>query len=304
MPPEAWTILKLLDWATAYFKSHHIEQPRPDAEILLAYALDIERIDLYVQYDRPLESTELATFRRLIQRRVDREPVAYIVGEKGFWSLDLKVTPDVLIPRPETEILVEVALSIIPSKPLQRTFRILDLGTGSGAVVLALARERAGHCYYAIDCSHSALTVARDNARSHGLDKAISFSQGNWFDAVSDKGRYFDVIVSNPPYIPHADLDMLPQEISRYEPRQALDGGPDGLDSIRLIIEKAATYIIPGGWLLFEIGHDQWASVEQLMTASTAYADVTVVKDYSGLDRVVRARAKSGPDRCRQKTDC
>ena len=294
MPPEAWTILKLLDWATAYFKSHHIEQPRPDAEILLAYALDIERIDLYVQYDRPLESTELATFRRLIQRRVDREPVAYIVGEKGFWSLDLKVTPEVLIPRPETEILVETALSIIPPEPLPRPFRILDLGTGSGAVVLALARERAGHCYYAIDCSHGALTVARDNARSHGLDKAIAFFQDSWFDAVSGKGRYFDVIVSNPPYVSSTDLEMLPPEISQYEPRQALDGGPDGLDAIRLIIEKAVTYMVPDGWLLFEIGYDQWASVEQLMTASTAYTDVTVIKDYSGLDRVVRARAKRG----------
>jgi len=291
MPPEAWTTLKLLKWATGYFKSHHIDQPRATAEILLAHTLDMERVDLYVHYDRPLEARELAVFKGLIQRRLQREPVAYIVGEKGFWSLDLKVTRDVLIPRPETEILVEAALSIIPRQLSSKRFTILDLGTGSGGIILALARERPGHQFYGVDCSQEAVTLARDNARRHELDNAITFLHGNWFDAVCDKEGYFDLIVSNPPYISHDDLGTLPPEISQYEPSQALDGGADGLDAIRLIIEKAGAYLSPGGWLVFEIGCDQRDAVEKLMSASGAYSDVTVIKDYSGFDRVVRARA-------------
>ncbi len=292
MPPETWTILKLLKWATAYFESHHIEQPRAASEILLAHTLSVGRVDLYTQYDRPLELKELGVFKEFIQRRIQKEPVAYIVGQKGFWSLDLEVTPDVLIPRPETEVLVETALSIVPPEPLPKPLSILDLGTGSGAIVLALASERAGHRFYGVDCSNKALAVAQNNARRHGVEGAITFLQGNWFEAVEDRRRHFDLIVSNPPYIPNPDFEMLPLEISQYEPRQALDGGPDGLNAIRHIVEQAPAYMTPGGWLLFEIGYNQRASVERLMRASGAYTDFFVIKDYSGFDRVVRARAK------------
>jgi len=292
MPPEAWTILELLKWTTAYFTSHHIEQPRAAGEILLAHALGVGRVDLYIQYDRPVEPRELGVFKGLIQRRIQREPVAYIVGEKGFWSLDLKVTPDVLVPRPETEVLVETALSIIPPAPASKPFTVLDLGTGSGAIVLALARERLGHGFYGVDNSHKALAVAQDNAGRYELDAAVTFLLGNWFDAVGDRHGHFDLIISNPPYISSRDLEELPIEVSQYEPRAALDGGPDGLDAIRLIIERAAAHLSPGGWLLFEIGYDQRAEVERLMAASTSYADVTVIKDHSGFDRVVRARSR------------
>ena len=292
MPPETWTILKLLKWTTDYFKSHHIEQPRAASEILLAHALGLQRVDLYIQYDRPLEPKELGVFREFIKRRLQKEPVAYIVGEKGFWSLDLKVTRDVLIPRPETERLVEAALSIIPTDPSPRPLRILDLGTGSGALVLALASERKGHRFYGVDHSHHALSVAQSNARRHGLEGAITFLQGNWFEAVEDRRGYFDLIVSNPPYVSNTEFERLPLEISQYEPRGALDGGPDGLDAIRLIIEKSRAYLTPGGWLLVEIGSNQWASVERLIMASHGYTDACVIKDYNGLDRVVRARAK------------
>jgi release factor glutamine methyltransferase len=292
MLPEAWTILKILKWTTAYFKSHQIENPRAASEILLAHALGVGRVDLYIEYDRPLEPKELEVFRGFIQRRLQREPVAYIVGEKGFWSLDLKVTRDVLIPRPETEILVETALSIIPREPSPKPFRVLDLGTGSGAVVLALAKERAGHRFYAIDCSEKALAMARDNARKHGIERLITFLKGNWFDAVGDLPGYFNLVVSNPPYISHPAFEKLPLEVSRYEPREALDGGPDGLDAIRLIIEQAPAYLTPGGWLLFEIGYDQRASIERLIALSGAYTDFAIIKDYSGLDRVVRARSR------------
>ncbi len=290
MPPETWTILKLLKWTTAYFKSHHIEQPRAAAEILLAHTLGIGRVDLYVQYDRPLESHELEVFKRFIQRRIQREPVAYIVGKKAFWSMDLKVTPDVLIPRPETETLVEAALTIIPPELGSAPLKILDLGTGSGAIVLAMASERPVHRFYAVDRSEKALAVALDNARMLDLNKAITFLQGNWFDSVRELVHYFDVIVSNPPYISSHEYKALPPEIAQYEPREALDGGSDGLDAIRLIIKETARYIVPGGRLVFEIGYDQWAAVEKLIEGSGAYSEWAVIKDYSGHDRVVRTR--------------
>ncbi|MBW1740731.1 MAG: peptide chain release factor N(5)-glutamine methyltransferase [Deltaproteobacteria bacterium] len=297
MLPETWTILKLLQWTTAHFKSHHIEQPRADAEILLAHTLGIGRIDLYVQYDRPLESHELEVFKGFIQRRIQREPVAYIVEKKEFWSMELSVTRDVLIPRPETEILVEAAITIIPPEPGTAPLRILDLGTGSGAIVLAMASERPGHSFYAVERSEKALAVAQNNARIHELDRAIRFLQGNWFDPVRNRGRYFSLIVSNPPYISHHEFKALPPEITRYEPREALDGGPDGLESIRLIIEKASEHLVPGGWLFFEIGYNQWAAVEKLIAGSKAYSDWAVIKDYRGHDRVVQARANGQSSR-------
>ena len=290
MLPETWTILKLLKWTTAYFKSHNIEQPRAAAEILLAHTLGVGRVDLYVQYDRPLESHELEVFKSFIQKRIKREPVAYIVGKKEFWSMDLKVTPDVLIPRPETETLVEAALTIIPPESGSAPLKILDLGTGSGAIVLALASERPAHRFYAVDRSEKALAVALDNARILDLDKAITFLQGHWFDSVREIVNYFDVIVSNPPYISSHEYMALPPEIAEYEPREALDGGTDGLDEIRLIIKEAARYLVPEGQLVFEIGYDQRAEVEKMIEGSGAYNEWSVIKDYSGHDRVVRTR--------------
>jgi len=293
MLPETWTILRILEWTTAYFKSHHLEQPRAAAEILLAHALGVGRVDLYVQYDRCLEVEELGLFKGFIRRRIQREPVAYIVGKKEFWSMDLKVTPDVLIPRPETETLVEAALKIIRTKPRQAPMKMLDLGTGSGAIVLAMASERPDQSFYAVDRSEKALAIARYNAQTHELDEVITFLQGNWFDPVRDRKRYFDVIVSNPPYIASHEFEDLPPEITQYEPREALEGGPDGLDEIRLIIKHASDHLVPGGWLLFEIGYDQWVAVDGLISAAKTYSDWAVIKDYSGHDRVVKAKTTS-----------
>jgi len=292
MLPETWTILKLLKWTGTYFKSHQIEQPRAAAEILLSHTLGVGRVDLYIQYDRQLEPEELELFKGFIQKRIQREPVAYIVGKKEFWSMDLKMTPDVLIPRPETETLVEAALTIVPPEPTPAPFSVLDLGTGSGAVVLAIASERPGHSFYAVDRSEKALAVAQDNAQTYELDKTITFLQGNWLDPVRDRGHYFDVIVSNPPYISSHEFEVLAPEVAKHEPRDALEGGADGLEAIRLIIKEAANCLVPGGWLLFEIGHDQWARVKKLIAESGAYSDWSVIKDYSGYDRVVRAKGR------------
>jgi release factor glutamine methyltransferase len=292
MQPETWTILKLLKWTTAYFKSHDIEQPRVDAEVLLAHTVGVTRLELYILYDRPLEQKELDVLRGLIQRRVRGEPVAYIVGKKEFWSMELQVNPHVLIPRPETEILVESAVKLIPESPSPVPWRVLDLGTGSGAVILAIASERAGQCYYAVEHSASALEVARSNARIHGLEDRIAWLQGDWFEAGSQALGRFNLIVSNPPYVSIEEFKRLPVEIGRYEPVEALQSGPDGLDAIRLIVREASNHLVPGGWLLFEMGHGHWPAVLEMIRSCGDYREWDVHKDYTGVFRVACARAK------------
>ncbi len=286
MGDETWTIIKTLRWTTAYFQSHGIDQPRTDAEVLLAHALHLKRIELYTHYDKPLRDQELKTFKSLIQRRILHEPVAYITGGKEFWSLALIVTPDVLIPRPETECLVEAALDIIPEGI---SLDILDLGTGSGAIILALAHERPGHRFSAEDRSDDALTVARKNAQRYGLEKAITFLQGDWFEGVQNLRKRFDIIVSNPPYIPTQQIEPLSPEISQHEPRYALDGGKDGLDAIRFILRTAPNYLTSNGKLFLEIGYDQCPEVADMVEELGCYKDFVCRKDYSGNNRVVRA---------------
>jgi release factor glutamine methyltransferase len=293
--PE-WTITALLKWTTSYFKSHDIDSPRTTAEILLAHILKLKRIDLYLRYDQPLSSDELLRFKTLIKRRIKREPVAYIVGTKEFWSLDLAVTPDVLIPRPETECLVEAALELLPegSKPPSGTDRkrILDLGTGSGAIILAMASQCKGHLFYASDFSFKAVALARENARRHGLDQAVYFFCGDWLMPLGNTGNRFDMILSNPPYIPARAIDHLQPEIYKYEPMLALEGDEDGLDCIRLIIEGAHRFLNPCGSLLLEIGHDQKTAIKTMIHACGEYEQIVFKKDYSGKDRIVRVRKK------------
>jgi len=289
-PP--WTILNILKWTTSYFISHRVENPRASAEILLAHVLGVKRIDLYIRYDQPLIPNELSQFKALIRRRARREPVAYIVGEREFWSMPIAVTPDVLIPRPETECLVETALATLSSSALgeypRPSPRILELGTGSGAVVLALAVELRTAVFMALDRSERAIAVARRNARRFNLDPRVHFFCGDWFACLRPQGLYFDMILSNPPYIPTAEIDRLQPEVARYEPRDALDGGADGLMSIRTIIGRAHHYLRPGGHLLLEIGYDQKADIERVVGGLSDYAHLHFIRDYSGHDRVVR----------------
>lgn len=290
-PDHQWTILRLLTWTTSYFESYHIEQARTDAETLLAHLLGLRRIDLYVQHEKPLTQGELDRFRSMVKRRAQREPVAYITGVKEFWSMALEVGPGVLIPRPETECLVEAVLEKLPECGVRP--RILELGTGSGAISLAIARESKDCQIIASDRSIHAMTIARKNANQLLTDTRLAFFCGDWFAPLSkNKGR-FNLIVSNPPYIPRQDFDGLQPEIRQFEPEEALVGGKQGLDCISQILQCAPDYLLPGGWVMLEIGWDQAKAVSNLFDVDNRYDDMTIRQDYSGHDRIVMFRKKA-----------
>lgn len=291
MPPDTpvWTILDVLKWTTAFFSDHQVEAPRVSAELLLAHVLGIGRLDLYLRYDQPLAADELAAFRALISRRKAREPVAYILGTKGFWSMDLAVTSDVLIPRPETECLVETALSFLSDTPTDAATErwVLEPATGSGAVVLALARSVPSCRFFAFDRSTAALAVARRNAARYELAGHVNFFASDWFSALGSAGHgRFDMIVSNPPYVASGEIDRLAPEIG-FEPRMALDGGADGLIPIRQILQAAGAFLSPRGRLLLEIGWDQKERIQQAAEATALYTNAVFVKDLAGHNRVV-----------------
>ena len=290
-PPDnsEWTVLRVLQWAAGYLKGRAIESPRAAAEILLAHVLGLERVQLYMRHDQPLVPAELAAFKAVIRRRLRHEPVAYITGRKGFWTLDLKVDPEVLIPRPETELLVEQALAVLKGRP--GAGRVLELGVGSGAVVIALAAASEDGRFFGCDISPGALKIARVNAQSAGVAGRVHLWAGDWFDGLAP-GSGFDLIVSNPPYVRSADIAALQPEIATYEPRPALDGGPDGLNSYRAILASAHRYLTPGGSLVLEIGCDQREAVARLADASGGYCGFDCRRDYGGLDRVVALRKK------------
>lgn len=285
-----WTILKLLKWTTAYFKSHNIENPRASSEILLAHALNLRRIDLYLRYDQPLVRRELDQFKATIKKRIKKEPVAYIVGRKEFWSMDMALNRNVLIPRPETECLVEAVLDEFPQESISGPRRILELGTGSGAIILALASQRAKDIFFASDRFYQILELAKQNAKRHHLDGRIQFFCGSWLSPVSADGPPFDIIVSNPPYIKTGQIDKLQPEIHLYEPRLALDGGADGLFCLRQIIETAHLFLSGNGSLFLEIGYDQKDEVQKIADTCGRYKFVAFTKDYGGNDRVVQIR--------------
>lgn len=287
MPEEPWTILKLLQWTTDYFKRNNVAEPRASAELLLAHVLSKDRLFLYLNYDRPMETGELAAFRTYIKRRLAGEPNQYITGTQEFWSLPFRVNPNVLIPRPETELLVEVVLEFLRSS--DSNISILDLGTGSGAIAIALARELSGVPIVATDLSMAALQLARENARMNQVDEKIHFVRSDMFAAISISSEKFTVVVTNPPYVSHAEFSKLAREIRDYEPRGALDGGPDGLTAIKYIIKEAPTVLSQTGALIMEMGADQAESVSTLVRDSQHYQSYRIIKDYSGIDRVLLA---------------
>ena len=285
---QTWTIQNLIRWAAAYLKKHHVDSPRLTAELLLSTALGSSRLDLYLNYAKPLEDAELQEFKQLLLRRARREPLAYITGVKEFWSLELRVTPAVLIPRPETECLVEEALAILRRHGQDGSGRVLDLGTGSGAIVIALATGQPQHRYTATDVSPEAIQLAIENARRLDVDNRIDFICADWFDAVAqgEGGQRFDLIVTNPPYIPSGDLQHLAPEIFEHEPHLALDGTEDGLACVRHIIESAPSFLKSGGRLLIEIGHDQSVDVREMAKSAGVYDETDFRKDMAGHRRV------------------
>ena len=287
--PPAWTVLELVKWTAGYFSRHQVESARSEAEILLAHSLGVRRIDLYLNHDQPLSDAELRQFKVLIKRRVGHEPLAYITGTREFWSLNLAVNPSVLIPRPETECLVEAVLPFLETAD-GTTRRVLDMGTGSGAIVIALAHEHPEHRYVAMDRSLAALQTARNNASAHRLAHCIDWFCGDWDAALAPGREAFDLIVSNPPYIRSRDLDGLQAEIRQHEPNLALDGSGDGLRCLQRIIETAHRFLNIGGWMALEMGYDQAGEVQSIANGVGCYGAVRVIKDYSGLDRVAVMR--------------
>ncbi len=281
-----WNISELLKWTTDYFQSHNIESPRMGAELLLSHCMDVPRLNLYLQYDKPLLPEELSLYKTMIRRRIAREPVAYITGYKGFWTLDLFVSKSVLVPRPDTECIVETALEVLKIKP-DIPLNVLDLGTGSGAIVLSLASEMPINKYFAVDVSVEAIEIAKQNAALNCPERDISFISSSWFDGLVES-ELFDLIVSNPPYIPTKDIMELEPEIKEYEPFLALDGDVDGLKCVRHIIEQAGNYLKPGGWLMIETGFDQKESVLEIAQGVGGFLYAEYVKDFAGNNRVVR----------------
>jgi len=280
---ETWTVLRILEWTADYFRQQGIESGRLDAELLLASLLELDRVGLYLQFDRPLNQREQAGYRELVKRRAAHEPVAYIVGETEFWSLPIRVSPAVLIPRSDTEVLVEEALEC-----LEDNSRVLDIGLGSGAIAIALAHENKNVRVRGIDISPEAVEIARANSRLNQVDGRVDFSIGNLEDF---SGGPYDLIVSNPPYIPHRDLDGLMPDVREFEPLGALDGGTDGLDAYRAILRQAPQELTDGGRLLVEIGINQADPVRQLF-AEAGLQEITLRDDYAGIPRVVSGMKK------------
>lgn len=284
---KQYTVRELLTISTQYLQEKGCASARLDAELLLAHVLEMSRIDLYLNLDKPLTSKEVDAYRACIGRRGRREPVAYITGTKEFYSLAFRVTPAVLIPRPETELLVDkvVLLAQARLQAGQAEVRILELGTGSGAVAVAVARQDPAFSITAVDISPAALEVARKNAERHEVESQIQFLLSNLFAAVEGK---FDIICSNPPYLSQAEMAGLQPEIT-FEPAQALDGGRDGLAYYRRIFQSAPAYLAKPGRIVVEIGAQQGRAVAEI-AQSSGFTVEECLKDYGGHDRVVVAR--------------
>jgi release factor glutamine methyltransferase len=320
--PETWTILKMLQWMSEYFSERSIDSPRLDAELLLAFALGLSRVQLYTQFDRPLNGEELEPLKKLVKRRASREPLAYIRGVREFFSLEFGVSPAVLVPRPETEILVEEAIQILQSKKkltspstgkgkgeggldLQEVIlplipshqgrgsfegaKILDVGTGSGCIAVALAKHLPDAEVWAVDVSPQALEIASLNAKKYEVDLRIHFLRWDLMkDSWNQRPEKFDLIVSNPPYIPSTEIETLAPEL-KFEPRGALDGGTDGFVFYRALIPWAFDHLQAGASLLLEMGEGQGQRLEE-MAVKSGFLEVQILQDLAGHPRVLSAK--------------
>ena len=286
MSDDVWTVGRLLTWTTEWLTGKGSEAPRLEAEVLLAHVRGCQRIALYTAFDTPVAEAERGRFRELVKRRGEGEPVAYLVGSREFFSLPFRVTPAVLVPRPETEGLVIRVLDLC--RP-QAGPRIVDVGTGSGAIAITLAKHLPKASITATDVSSAALAVARDNAARHGVAERIAFLECDLLDHPQAAGPW-DVIVSNPPYVREDEFDSLPRDVRLHEPKAALVSGPTGVEIIERLAALAAARLVPGGWLLCEIGPA--AAAEAVLARQTGLTAEPTILDFAGLPRIVQARRR------------
>lgn len=286
---ETWTVGRLLTWTTDYLKQQGVEGARLDAEILLAEARGCRRIDLYASFAEPASDETRAAFRELVRRRAEGTPVAYLVGRREFYSLPFRVTPDVLIPRPETEFLVVALLDRIKQGRFDGPIRIADVGTGSGIIAVCAAKHASAARVTAIDIHRPALAVAATNVADHGVAERIELIQSDLFASLPAERR-FDFVVSNPPYVSTSEMALLAPEVRDHEPQVALLAGERGTDVIERLLPQAAERLAPGGWLLLEISPMLAQTVERLIAAQGAFELAPTIKDLAGLPRVAQAR--------------
>jgi release factor glutamine methyltransferase len=284
--PSRWTIKDILEWTTDYFRKRGIKTARLDAEVLLAHALGANRLHLYLNLDRPLRSEERAQYRELVRRRASREPVALIVGTREFWSIPFRVIPGVLIPRPDTEVLVEAVVNEVRDAGAPW---ILEIGTGCGAVAVAVLQELPAARVLATDMDRRALELTFVNAQTARIRGSLELVASDLFSAIRP-GTQFDVICSNPPYIPSDAIAGLEPEIRLFEPLRALNGGPDGLEFIRLLARDARHFLKRGGALILELGEGQAEDCSEILIRIGGFGDIRTFRDLAGKIRVVRGR--------------
>jgi release factor glutamine methyltransferase len=287
---EIWTIKKLLEWVSGYFEQKGVDSPRLSAELLLCHVLKLERIQLYTLYDRAVEKPQLETLRGLVKRAGEQEPIAYLVGRCEFYSLSLKITPDCLIPRPETEQLAEKAILFLRGRPGPQ--RAVDLCTGSGCIAAAIAKSVKEVRVAATDISDTALAVAAENIEKLKLTEKVQLLCGDLFDPILEglDDTRFDLIVSNPPYVSDAEYEKLDKNVKDYEPAGALRAGVDGLDVYRRILAQAGDFLKPDGALMMEIGYAQGPAIRKLLEDSGLFSDIKIEKDFANNDRIATAK--------------
>lgn len=289
--PDTWTIGRLLEWTTGYLRDQQSDSPRLDAELLLAQALGCQRIELYTSFERVPDDAQRDKFRDLVRRRAAGSPVAYLLGHREFYSLDFRVTPDVLIPRPETEFLVIATLDLLRQRQASSPPSIVDVGTGSGIVAISLAKNFPEAAITAIDISPQALEVAKSNAETHEVHDQIRFHEGDLLAALEDSVQV-DFVVSNPPYVSTSEMAELPRDVADFEPHLALEAGPDGTEVIERLIPQAAARLRSGGYLLIEISPMIESKVRALIEQEPAFEPMPTTKDLAGLARIVGARRR------------
>jgi len=314
LPMQTWTIQRLLNWMTDYYTEKGIEAPRLNAELLLSHVLKMERIELYTGFDKTVTKERLDTLHDLVKRAGRHEPISYLTGKTEFYSLRFQVSPDTMIPRPETELLVEHAIEFLRTRPgknsaMQNIARkqdisngsrtgpqfVCDLCTGCGCIAVAIAKNRPEAKIIATDISDAALNIAAKNIENHNLKDRITLLCGDLFEPIVPQldVEKFDLIVCNPPYVSTSEFEKLDKCVKDYEPRLALFAGDDGLDVYRRIIDKADRFLSPDGALILEIGYAQGPAIKELLEKTAAFAEIKIEKDYNNNDRIATALKES-----------